>query len=56
LVYRCLTATDPNRQSPEEALHAKGIALMHSRYAAEMLKTTRLYPQIAQTLQHSATN
>ena len=50
LVHRCLTATDPNHQQPEEALHAKGIALMHSRYADEMLKTTRLYPQIAETL------
>jgi phosphoglycolate phosphatase len=50
LVHRCLTATDPNHQPPEEALHAKGIALMHSHYADEMLKTTRLYPQIAETL------
>jgi phosphoglycolate phosphatase len=50
LVHRCLTATDPNHQQPEEALHANGIALMHSHYADEMLKTTRLYPQIAETL------
>jgi phosphoglycolate phosphatase len=50
LVHRCLAATDPNHQQPEEALHAKGIALMHSHYADEMLKTTRLYPQIAETL------
>jgi phosphoglycolate phosphatase len=50
LVHRCLTASDPNHQPPEEALHAKGIALMHSHYAEEMLKTTRLYPQIAETL------
>jgi phosphoglycolate phosphatase len=50
LVYRCLTATDPNHQPPSEALHTKGIALMHGHYADEMLKTTRLYPQVAQTL------
>jgi len=50
LVYRCLTATDPNRRPPEDALHARGIALMHSHYAEEMLKTTRLYPQVAETL------
>ncbi len=50
LVHRCLTATDPNHQPPEEALHAKGIALMHRHYAEEMLKTTRLYPQVAETL------
>jgi phosphoglycolate phosphatase len=50
LVYRCLTASDPNHLPPEEALHAKGIALMHNHYAEEMLKTTRLYPQIAETL------
>jgi phosphoglycolate phosphatase len=50
LVHRCITATDPNHQPPEEALHAQGIALMHSHYADEMLKTTRLYPQIAETL------
>jgi len=50
LVYRCLTATDPNRRPPENALHARGIALMHSHYAEEMLKTTRLYPQVAETL------
>jgi len=50
LVYRSLTATDPNHQPPEEILHAKGIALMHTHYAEEMLKTTRLYPEVAETL------
>jgi len=50
LVYRSLTATDPNHQPPEEALHAKGITLMHDHYAEEMLKTTRLYPDVAETL------
>jgi phosphoglycolate phosphatase len=50
LVRRCLTATEPNQQPPDDELHSKGIALMHSHYANEMLKTTRLYPQVAQTL------
>jgi len=50
LVYRCLTATDPNHEPPEEALHASGIELMHSHYAEQMLETTRLYPRVAETL------
>lgn len=50
LVRRCLTATDPDQQPPDEALHAKGIELMHTHYADEMLKTTRLYPQVPETL------
>ena len=50
LVRRCLTATDPNHQPPDEALHTRGIQLMHSHYANEMLKTTRLYPQVSETL------
>ena len=50
LVRRCLTATEPNQQPPDDELHSKGIALMHSHYANEMLKTTRLYPQAAETL------
>ena len=50
LVHRCLTATDPNGQHPEDALHTRGIALMHAHYAEEMLKTTSLYPQVAETL------
>jgi phosphoglycolate phosphatase len=50
LVYRSLTATHPNGLPPDEALHEKGIALMHSHYADEMFKTTRLYPRVAETL------
>ncbi len=50
LTYRCLTATDANRQPPDEQLHRRGIALMHSHYAEEMFKTTRLYPQVPETL------
>jgi len=50
LVRRCLTATDRDQQPPDQELHTKGVALMHSHYADEMLKTTRLYPQVAETL------
>src|SRR5712692_11383545 len=50
LVRRCLTATDPDQRPPDQELHGKGVALMHSHYADEMLKTTRLYPQVAETL------
>ena len=50
LVYRSLTATDPDRRAPDEKLHAEGIALMHSHYQDQMLKTTRLYEGVADTL------
>lgn len=50
LVYRSLTATSPNHQAPDEALHTMGIKLMLDHYADEMLKTTRLYPRVAETL------
>jgi phosphoglycolate phosphatase len=50
LVYRSLTATSPDRQAPDEALHTMGIKLMLDHYADEMLKTTRLYPRVAETL------
>jgi len=52
LVHRSLTATDPNHQPPNEELHARGIALMHQHYADEMLKTTRLYPKVIETLEY----
>lgn len=50
LVYRSLTATDPNGNPPDEKLHAEGIALMHSHYQDQMLETTRLYEGVAETL------
>jgi phosphoglycolate phosphatase len=50
LVRRCLTATHPNHEPPNDELHKRGIALMHQHYADEMLKTTRLYPHVAETL------
>jgi phosphoglycolate phosphatase len=51
-VYRCLTVTHPNQEPPDEKLHAEGIRLMHEHYADEMLKTTALYPNVAETLEH----
>jgi phosphoglycolate phosphatase len=50
LVRRCLTATHPNHEPPNDELHKRGIALMHQHYADEMLKTTRLYTHVAETL------
>jgi len=50
LTYRCLTATDSNHQPPDEQLHARAIGLMHNHYADEMFRTTRLYPEVADTL------
>ena len=50
LVRRCLTATDPDHEPPNDELHQRGITLMHQHYADEMLKTTRLYPRVAETL------
>lgn len=52
LVRRCLTAAHPTHQAPDDELHAKGVALMHSHYADEMLKNTRLYPHVADTLDY----
>jgi len=52
LVHRCLTATHPDHQSPDDELHRRGIALMHGHYAEEMLMTTKLYPHVAETLKY----
>jgi phosphoglycolate phosphatase len=51
-VHRCLTVTHPNQEPPDEKLHAEGIRRMHEHYAEEMLKTTALYPNVAETLEH----
>jgi phosphoglycolate phosphatase len=50
LVRRSLTATDPDQQPPEPAIHARGIELMHRHYAEQMLVTTDLFPGVAETL------
>ena len=52
LVYRCLTATHTDHQPPDDELHKRGIRLMHEHYACEMLKTTRLYTGVAETLRY----
>jgi phosphoglycolate phosphatase len=52
LTYRSLTATDPNQRPPDEYLHADGMALMHKHYAEQMFVSTRLYPDIAKTLEY----
>ena len=52
LVYRSLTATAPDQRPPNEFLHADGIALMHKHYAEQMFVSTKLYPGIAETLEH----
>lgn len=52
LTYRCLTATDANHQPPDEQLHLKGMALMHTHYSKEMLRTTRLYSGVPETLSY----
>lgn len=50
LVHRSLTATEPERNPPTEQLHIQGIALMLDHYAEQMLVSTRLFPQVAETL------
>ena len=54
LVYRSLTATDPNGRPPDDYLHADGIALMHKHYAEQMFVSTVLYPNIAGTMKYFA--
>src|SRR5258708_1776450 len=46
LVHRSLTATHPTNEPPDSELHARGIELMHHHYAANMLNTTHLYPNV----------
>jgi phosphoglycolate phosphatase len=52
LVYRSLTATEPERRPPDEYLHADGIALMHKHYGEQMFVSTRLFPDVEETLEH----
>jgi phosphoglycolate phosphatase len=51
-VRRALTATDPRREPPDATLHARAVALVHEHYAGEMFKTTRLFPNVVETLDH----
>jgi phosphoglycolate phosphatase len=52
LVRRALTATDPLREPPDEATHASALAMMRNHYASQLLVETRLYPGVAETLEH----
>jgi phosphoglycolate phosphatase len=51
-VHRALTATHPNHEPPDAGLHALAIATVHKHYATQMLNTTRLYPNVVETLDH----
>ena len=52
LVYRALTATDPGHKPPDDNLHADGLALIRKHYSEQMLVTTKLFPGVAETLDH----
>jgi phosphoglycolate phosphatase len=52
LVRRCLTATHHDHEAPDEELHKRGLALMLEHYSDEMLKTTKLYPHVDETLEY----
>ena len=51
-VHRALVATHPDHQPPDPALHERAIATVHRHYADEMLKTTGLFPNVFETLEH----
>jgi phosphoglycolate phosphatase len=51
-VRRCLTVTHAEQQPPGEELHAEAVRLIHMHYADEMLRTTALYPNVVETLEH----
>jgi len=51
-VHRALVATHPNQEPPDAELHQLAIATVHRHYADEMLKTTRLFPGVVETLEH----
>jgi phosphoglycolate phosphatase len=51
-VRRALVATHPNQEPPDADLHQRAIAAVHRHYAAEMFKTTRLFPNVIETLEH----
>jgi len=51
-VERALTATHPRHELPAAELHAWAVTLVHEHYANEMLKTTQLFPNVVETLDH----
>ena len=52
LTYRCLTASDAERQPPDKDTHERAIELMHRHYAEQMFVSTALYPGVEETLRH----
>ena len=51
-VHRALVATHPGHEPPDEALHETAIEAVHRHYATQMLNTTRLFPNVIETLEH----
>jgi phosphoglycolate phosphatase len=51
-VHCCLTVTHPDRQPPDEKIHAEAIELTHRYYADRMLDTTQLYEGVTETLEY----
>src|SRR5205085_10834499 len=51
-VRRARVATHPNQEPPDAALHERAIESSHRHYETEMLKTTRLFPHVVETLDH----
>ncbi|HKP11368.1 MAG TPA: HAD family hydrolase [Blastocatellia bacterium] len=51
-VHRALVATHPGEEPPDKALHDLAIETVHRHYATQMLNTTRLFPNVVETLEH----
>lgn len=51
-VHRALVATHPTGEPPDAELHALAIETVHRHYANEMLSTTRLFPNVVETLRY----
>jgi len=51
LVYRSLKASEPNGEPPDDVLHKQGIELMRHHYTEQMLVSTHLFPNVAETLE-----
>ena len=49
---RALTATHPDHKPPDADLHALAIEKVHEHYATQMFNTTRLFPNVVETLEH----
>jgi phosphoglycolate phosphatase len=49
-VRRALVATHADHEPPAADLHALAIATVHKHYATQMFNTTRLFPNVVETL------